>query len=200
MELECLKIIPGGKLIPECDYDSKRFSVDNILTSYASNIASSKYLLSNICYSSIGKVRIQSRKIIQCGFREANLIDNFDCYIFHDVDFILLNDHLKYVCDNSPSHFGTSASQFDYYLPFNEYFGGVVALSKKHYIETNGFSNCFWGYEKEDGDMYLRVEARGYHVYRQPKNIGKYFSDHKNHIRNIVDPLWKINEYIFMFI
>ncbi|KAF0986914.1 hypothetical protein HZS_373 [Henneguya salminicola] len=73
----------------------------------------------NIYYQIFGIVQSEKGefnrgKLFNVGFMEALLLENFDCFILHDVDFLLLNDHLKYLCDDSPSHFGTAASQFNY--------------------------------------------------------------------------------------
>ena len=34
--------------------------------------------------------------------------------------------------------------------------GGVLAVSGTHMLDTNGFSNTFWGWGGEDDDMYRR--------------------------------------------
>ncbi|KII75113.1 Beta-1,4-galactosyltransferase 1 [Thelohanellus kitauei] len=49
-------------------------------------------------------------KLCNIGFVEASK-HGFDCFIFHDVDELLLNPHLKYGCEKSPTHFMTSRSK-----------------------------------------------------------------------------------------
>lgn len=59
-------------------------------------------------------------KLLNIGFKEALEIDDFDCFIFHDVDMLLLNPKLIYDCSNSPAHFAAEASQFSrgyFYYP-----------------------------------------------------------------------------------
>lgn len=41
-------------------------------------------------------------------------------------------------------------------LPYHGYFGGVVAISKTHFLKVNGFSNSYWGYSSEDDDLFRR--------------------------------------------
>lgn len=97
-------------------------------------------------------------KLLNVGYVQASMDKDYDCYIFHDVDFLLANDHLIYNCTNSPAHFGVSASQNKHSLPYWQYFGGVVAFNKNDFIRVNAFSNCYWGYGGEDDDMYKRYK------------------------------------------
>lgn len=41
-------------------------------------------------------------------------------------------------------------------LPYNQYFGGVSALSKEQFTKINGFPNNYWGWGGEDDDIYNR--------------------------------------------
>ena len=54
-------------------------------------------------------------------------------------------------------------------------FGGVTMLKKEHYLASNGYSNLFWGWGKEDDDMVYRVKAAGLQI-RKPVNYdsGRY--------------------------
>ncbi|KAF1741956.1 hypothetical protein MXB_4411, partial [Myxobolus squamalis] len=87
-------------------------------------------------------------KLFNVGFEESRHHDDFDCFIFHDVDFLLMNDKLIYNCLESISHFGR--------LPYEKFVGGVIAAGKDDFISVNGFSNCFWGYGGEDDEFYQR--------------------------------------------
>jgi GT2 family glycosyltransferase len=65
-------------------------------------------------------------------------------------------------------------NKWKYRLIYNNYFGGVTALSKEQFENVNGFSNSFYGWGGEDDDLFHRVEKKGYGVFRYPGNIGRY--------------------------
>ena len=44
-------------------------------------------------------------------------------------------------------------------LPYNQYFGGVSALSKEQFLEINGFPNNYWGWGGEDDDIFNRQDS-----------------------------------------
>lgn len=48
------------------------------------------------------------------GFLEAEKAGDFDCFIFHDVDLIPLNDNNLYRCGSNPRHFAVSMNKFGY--------------------------------------------------------------------------------------
>lgn len=41
-------------------------------------------------------------------------------------------------------------------LPYPQYFGGVVAVTPDQYRKMNGFSNQYWGWGREDDDLWKR--------------------------------------------
>lgn len=52
--------------------------------------------------------------LMNVGFLEANKLDNWDCFIFHDVDLIPLDDRNLYRCPEQPRHMSVSIDVFDY--------------------------------------------------------------------------------------
>ncbi|KAF0990500.1 hypothetical protein HZS_2796 [Henneguya salminicola] len=120
MNLKHLNIIKGGKNIPDCIYDSKVAIIVPLRNRDSQMVTFLNHMhpilqRQNIYYQIFGIVQSEMGefnrgKLFNIGFMEANSIDNFDCFIFHDVDFLLLNDHLKYVCDDSPSHFARATN------------------------------------------------------------------------------------------
>lgn len=72
---------------------------------------------------------------------------SFSCYIFHDVDHVPLDNRNIYECNlTRPVHFSTAVDKWNYSIPYDGFFGGVVAFSPKQFQQINGFSNCFWGW------------------------------------------------------
>ena len=84
------------------------------------------------------------------------LKDNFDYFIFHDIDLIPNNDLLCYyeLYPFNPVHIGDVNTK---YSVGGKYFGGVNSFNKKHFELINGFPNNYWGWGGEDDELYDRV-------------------------------------------
>lgn len=109
--------------------------------------------------------------------------DDYDVYIFHDVDLLpgvcgqclLLVKCLEIRSDSAalirtaqddlsevyttvprlgPMHI---ARVWERYSESSNYFGGIVAFTRQHFIMVNGFPNNFWGWGGEDNELYGRV-------------------------------------------
>lgn len=85
-------------------------------------------------------------KLINIGYKEFN--DQFDYFAAHDVDMIPTSANYSY--SENPCHLATEASQFEYKMPYENYFGGVTLFPNDKFEKVNGFSNEFWGYGGED--------------------------------------------------
>eukprot|EP00118_Oscarella_pearsei_P002175 m.9744 g.9744 ORF g.9744 m.9744 type:complete len:331 (+) comp21601_c0_seq1:314-1306(+) len=123
-------------------------------------------------------------KLSNIGFLVAKERD-YDYVCFHDVDMLPLNEKNQYSYPQSnPHHLATCVQQFDYKLPFAWYNGGVVSFTMDQYQKINGMSNVYFGWGKEDDDLYRRITSSGYKLERQepasgPDCIGRYKSlDH----------------------
>jgi hypothetical protein len=97
--------------------------------------------------------------LINIGFTEA-LKDEalsggepFDCFVFHDIDMVPINNENLYVCDpDYPKQFAISISiyaysEIDYFR--NRYMGGVTAFTREQFTKINGLSNLFYGWGGE---------------------------------------------------
>lgn len=96
-----------------------------------------------------------------------------ECFVFHDVDFIPQNDGIHYGCVSMPTHLSAAPSQYTQYqygtpdqgekqqqiagVPYASFFGGVLQMSARHFIDMNGYSNRYWLWGKEDDDLYTRL-------------------------------------------
>ncbi|ESN93241.1 hypothetical protein HELRODRAFT_89219, partial [Helobdella robusta] len=109
--------------------------------------------------------------LMNAGFKEASMFQNYDCYIFHDVDMLPENDRNFYTCSHVPRHLGAFVDKWDYIIPYIDLFGGVTAFSYNHFLSVNGFANSFYGWGGEDDDM---IMFRKLNVTRYPIAIAKY--------------------------
>jgi hypothetical protein len=80
-----------------------------------------------------------------------------DYYALHDVDMLPVT--ADYSFPLVPTLLATKAQQFNYKMPYEGYFGGVVVISDKHMKQCNGFDNDFWGWGAEDDNFRARILA-----------------------------------------
>lgn len=105
-------------------------------------------------------------KLLNCGF--DYLKDEYDFFIFHDVDMIPSDISSYYIKeDEKIVHLATNASQFNYNLPYNDYFGGIVMFEKEEFKDVNGYSNSYWGWGAEDDDFLRRCINKNKKIYRR---------------------------------
>ncbi|CAJ0956085.1 unnamed protein product [Ranitomeya imitator] len=104
-----------------------------------------------------GGVTFNRAKLLNIGYLEALKEENWDCFIFHDVDLVPENDFNSYLCDSEPKHMVVGRNATGYKLKYKGYFGGVTAMTKKQIAKVNGYSNNYWGWGGEDDDLRYSV-------------------------------------------
>eukprot|EP00057_Strongylocentrotus_purpuratus_P017547 XP_011672021.1 PREDICTED: beta-1,4-galactosyltransferase 6 [Strongylocentrotus purpuratus] len=107
-----------------------------------------------------GSTEVMNRGLMKnVGYQMAKLSGTlWDCYVFHDVDYVPINSTNYYGCDDYPKHYATKLEEFKYDNPYMQDFGGVVGLTGVQMDEINGYSNMYWGWGGEDSDFYRRVK------------------------------------------
>lgn len=55
-------------------------------------------------FSQAGNTKFNRAKLLNVGYLEALKEENWDCFIFHDVDLVPENDFNIYMCDRQPKH------------------------------------------------------------------------------------------------
>ncbi|XP_062985109.1 beta-1,4-galactosyltransferase 1 [Elgaria multicarinata webbii] len=120
-----------------------------------------------------GEETFNRAKLLNIGFTEALKEYDYDCFVFSDVDLIPMDDRNIYKCYSQPRHLSVSMDKFGFRLPYNQYFGGVSALSKEQFQKINGFPNNYWGWGGEDDDIYNRLVFKGMGISRPDASIGK---------------------------
>lgn len=78
-----------------------------------------------------------------------------DYYALHDVDMLPVKS--DYSAPVNPTLLATKVEQFKYQMPFPEYFGGVVLISRADMLKCNGYHNEFWGWGGEDNNFRDRI-------------------------------------------
>jgi hypothetical protein len=89
---------------------------------------------------------------------------NYDMYIFHDVDLISsysLKNVYSYISD-SPVHI---ANVWKEKYDFSDFLGGIISFSGETYKKINGYPNKFYGWGGEDDAMYNRLVINKIPIY-----------------------------------
>lgn len=121
--------------------------------------------------------------LLNIGYFEALQLDpNLNCFIFHDVDILPSDFRQLYTCSHIPRHLCSYLDKFRYVLLYPELFGGVIAVHKEQFAQTNGYSNVYSGWGGEDDDFFYRVKHNVGYIERYSKTIGRcvMLSHHQN--------------------
>ncbi|KFV47177.1 Beta-1,4-galactosyltransferase 2 [Tyto alba] len=126
--------------------------VSGLPSLFAPKVAYGIYIINQF-----GEDTFNRAKLLNVGFLEALKDDEeYDCFIFSDVDLIPMDDRNLYRCYEQPRHFAVGMDKFGFRLPYAGYFGGVSGLSKSQFLKINGFPNEYWGWGGEDDDIFNR--------------------------------------------
>lgn len=97
----------------------------------------------------IDQYRFNRASLINVGF----LISMNDCdyMAMHDVDLLPLSNKLDYSYpQNGLYHLSASGIHPEY--DYKTFIGGILIVNKNDFIQTNGMSNRYWGWGKEDDE------------------------------------------------
>ncbi len=104
--------------------------------------------------------------------------DNFDYFCFHDIDFVPIDGDYSY--HKGVVHLVGQPEQHNWKMPSEQWMGGVFMYDKETFLKQNGFSNNYWGWGKEDDEVWYRCQLMGVKVERRP---GRYSSlEHERYI------------------
>jgi hypothetical protein len=92
------------------------------------------------------------------------LKDKYSYIALHDVDMLVVKSTADYSFPNNPTHLATRCSQFQYKMPYAEYFGGVLLIKTDDFIKSNGFSNEFYHWGIEDDDFRQQLLNKGFNL------------------------------------
>ncbi len=81
-----------------------------------------------------------------------------DYFCFHDVDMVPDEAEHDYSYREGATHLANKVGQFNYVMPYENYFGGVLLIAKEAFVKVNGYGNKFVGWGAEDDDLYNRCK------------------------------------------
>lgn len=89
--------------------------------------------------------------------------EGFEYFAFHDIDLLPEDGSADYSYpEKYPVHLSSRLSGYDYSLPYDQNFGGVVLFSKEQFENVNGYYNEYWDWGMEDDDLFWRCKINGY--------------------------------------
>ena len=73
-----------------------------------------------------GQTPFNRAMLFNIGFQESLKFDQYDCFIFHDVDLIPEDDRNEYSCPSSPRHMSVAVDKFNYRQVFELNFPVII--------------------------------------------------------------------------
>lgn len=98
------------------------------------------------------------------------LKDECDYFVFHDVNYIPMENSIDYSYTTEVQHMCSNVDSFGYKKPYLEWLGGAVKMTGYIFEKVNGYSNEYWGYGMEDIDMLHRLSLE------EVSKIKRFFS------------------------
>ena len=96
-----------------------------------------------------------------CNIVVNEISKEYTYFAFHDIDMLPIDDSCDYAFPLEPTHLATKVQVHENKLPYPQYFGGVILISREDFEEANGYSNEYWGYGFEDLDLLHRLKESG---------------------------------------
>lgn len=129
----------------------------------------------------VDELRFNRAGLINIGFLAS--APNSDYTIMHDVDLLPLNDRLDYSYPsmNGPNHISASGLHPEY--NYSTFIGGILSIRNEHFMRTNGMSNRYWGWGKEDDEFGIRLKEANLSVQRP--SAGEFMSGRKYTFRDL---------------
>ncbi|XP_038070699.1 beta-1,4-galactosyltransferase 7-like [Patiria miniata] len=113
--------------------------------------------------------RFNRASLLNVGFKESR--DKCNYIALHDVDLLPRNPAITYHYSNvkdGPYH--VSAPELHPKYDYEEFIGGIILMSVEQFDQLNGLSNRFWGWGREDDELYMRIQEAQMKITR-PKGI-----------------------------
>ncbi|RNA31278.1 beta-1-4-galactosyltransferase 7 [Brachionus plicatilis] len=129
----------------------------------------------------VDSYRFNRASLINIGFLVS--MNECDYMAMHDVDLLPLSEKLDYSYPlKGPFHVSTPGLHPEY--NYSTFIGGILIITKEDFIHTNGMSNRYWGWGREDDEFYLRLQKANITVQRpnlRDFTTGRNFTFFNNH-------------------
>ncbi|XP_006815466.1 beta-1,4-galactosyltransferase 7-like [Saccoglossus kowalevskii] len=116
--------------------------------------------------------RFNRASLLNVGFLHSKL--DCDYLVMHDVDLLPVNPDLHYkysMVEIGPHHISSPELHPKYH--YKTFVGGILMMKNEHFELTNGLSNKYWGWGREDDEFYVRMrEANLQITYPQDIDTG----------------------------
>ena len=110
--------------------------------------------------------------LLDIGYLAAHKINNYDRYIFHDVDSYpdqtLFSQYGLFMDKNI--HY--ASPRLGYKYNYERFVGGVIGMMSSDFEKINGFSTIFFGWGGEDDSFYTRMVKKSVPLFRP--SVGRY--------------------------
>lgn len=121
-----------------------------------------------IVVNQVDSYRFNRAALINAGFVHT-LDTEIDYIVMHDVDLIPQTHQIKYEYpSDGPVHIASPELHPKYH--YANYVGGILMFSHNDFKKVNGMSNNFWGWGREDDELFLRIRDVGLELHR-PKGV-----------------------------
>ena len=82
-------------------------------------------------------------------------------------------------------------NKWGYRLQYNNYFGGVTAISRDQFANMNGYANTFYGWGGEDDDLHHRIQQLNLTINRSPVTISRFFMQLHGPVKISFEPFFR---------
>lgn len=111
----------------------------------------------------VDNLRFNRASLINVGVLESD--SDCDYIAMHDVDLLPVNTKLDYSYPaDGPYH--VASPEFHPLYHYKTFIGGILLMTKSHFSQVNGMSNRYWGWGREDDELYVRLRKAGLKVGR----------------------------------
>jgi hypothetical protein len=124
-------------------------------------------------------------KLKNIGFEIASKKEDYDSFVFSDIDTLPNYDLVPYFLKKSPYPISLAARGTRYSEKNKKiekpFLGALISFTKKLFIKLNGYPNNFWGWGGEDDSLFIRLHQNNIHTISIPEKGASIDMEESNH-------------------